>query len=163
MKKTMTNPSNQALMTKVPDETNGHERSTRICIDILCFHSTRKRRKMHIKLKPDNFFVIILLFFSTLIPPNLSRETTINPSLIKTSIQKEDKIFSSPSSLPSTVTIGNLSSTNKTEKTKNVSTHLSTVAESGITFISVFIFGCVILISVYSWKKFSESSWGYVY
>ena len=163
MKKTMVNPSNLALMTKEPNETNNHERNTRSCIETLYFHRTRKRRKMHTKMNPDNFFVITLLFLSTLIPSNLSRETTINPALIKNSIQKEVNLFSSPPSLPSTVTIANSSLTNKTEKSRSVSTHLSTVAESGITFISVFIFGCVIMISVYSWKKFSESSWGYAY
>jgi hypothetical protein len=32
-------------------------------------------------------------------------------------------------------------------------------AESAITFISVFVIGCVIVFSVYSWKKFSPSHW----
>lgn len=38
------------------------------------------------------------------------------------------------------------------------STPLSTAAESVITFVSVFVVGCVITISVYSWKKFKPSS-----
>ena len=82
---------------------------------------------------------------------------------IKSIIQKDVKLVSSSPSFPTTISIGNSSPTNKTEKGRSVSTHLSMVAESGITFISVFLFGCVIMISVYSWKKFSESSWGYVY
>merc|ERR1739848_668228 len=49
-------------------------------------------------MKPDNLFVITILFLSTLIPSHLSRETTINPALIKSSIQKEGKLFSSPPS-----------------------------------------------------------------
>jgi hypothetical protein len=162
MKKTMENPSNLALIIKERDETNNHEENTSSCIETLYFHSTRKKQKMYTKMKPDNLFVITVLFLSTLIPSNLSRKTTINPALIKNSIQQEVKLFSSPPSLPSTVTISNSSSTNKTEKSRSISHHLSTVAESGITFISVFIFGCVIMLSVYSWKKFSDSSWGYV-
>ena len=38
-------------------------------------------------------------------------------------------------------------------------TPLSTAMESVITFISVFVVGCVITLSVYSWKKFKPSSW----
>ena len=40
-------------------------------------------------------------------------------------------------------------------------TPLSTAAESVITFVSVFIVGCVITLSVYSWKRFKPSKgWG---
>ena len=35
--------------------------------------------------------------------------------------------------------------------------NLSTAAESVITFVSVFVVGCVITLSVYSWKKFKPS------
>ncbi len=38
-------------------------------------------------------------------------------------------------------------------------TPLSMAAESAITFISVFVVGCVITLSVYSWKKFKPSEW----
>ena len=37
--------------------------------------------------------------------------------------------------------------------------HFSTAAESVITFVSVFVVGCVITLSVYSWKKFKPGSW----
>ena len=40
-----------------------------------------------------------------------------------------------------------------------VATPLSTAAESVITFVSVFIVGCVITLSVYSWKRFKPSPW----
>ena len=40
-----------------------------------------------------------------------------------------------------------------------VATPLSTAAESVITFLSVFIVGCVITLSVYSWKRFKPSPW----
>ena len=40
--------------------------------------------------------------------------------------------------------------------------HFSTAAESVITFVSVFVVGCVITLSVYSWKKFKPSSWRWV-
>merc|ERR1712008_129196 len=40
-------------------------------------------------------------------------------------------------------------------------TPLSTAAESVITFVSVFIVGCVITLAVYSWKRFKPSKgWG---
>ncbi len=38
-------------------------------------------------------------------------------------------------------------------------TPLSMAAESAITFVSVFVVGCVITLSVYSWKKFKPSNW----
>merc|ERR1712062_807245 len=37
--------------------------------------------------------------------------------------------------------------------------HFSTAAESVITFVSVSVVGCVITLSVYSWKKFKPGSW----
>ena len=40
-----------------------------------------------------------------------------------------------------------------------ITEHFSTAAESVITFVSVFVVGCVITLSVYSWKKFKPSSW----
>ena len=39
------------------------------------------------------------------------------------------------------------------------STPLSMAMESVLTFISVFVVGCVITLSVYSWKKFKPTSW----
>lgn len=39
---------------------------------------------------------------------------------------------------------------------------LSTAAESVITFVSVFIVGCVITLSVYTWRRFKPSPWRYV-
>ena len=43
------------------------------------------------------------------------------------------------------------------------STPLSMAMESVLTFISVFVVGCVITLSVYSWKKFKPSSWRLIY
>ena len=43
------------------------------------------------------------------------------------------------------------------------STPLSMAMESVLTFISVFVVGCVITLSVYSWKKFKPSSWRLTY
>ena len=43
--------------------------------------------------------------------------------------------------------------------TPSASVLLSTAAESVITFISVFVVGCVITLSVYSWKKFKPDPW----
>ena len=40
-----------------------------------------------------------------------------------------------------------------------ISTPLSTAAESVITFISVFIVGCVITLFVYSWRRFKPDPW----
>ena len=44
-------------------------------------------------------------------------------------------------------------------KGKEGGTPLSTAMESVLTFISVFVVGCVITLSVYSWKKFKPTSW----
>ena len=43
------------------------------------------------------------------------------------------------------------------------STPLSMAMESVLTFISVFVVGCVITLSVYSWKKFKPTSWRLIY
>ena len=34
----------------------------------------------------------------------------------------------------------------------------SIVTQSILTFITVFVFGCAVILAVYAWKKFSESS-----
>ena len=43
--------------------------------------------------------------------------------------------------------------------TGGISAPFSMAAESAITFVSVFIIGCVIVFTVYSWKKLSPAHW----
>ena len=90
----------------------------------------------------------------TYIPPHLINATSINTHVPKMRHKRNANV---PPSL-SISTIMPISS-NKTESPKTLSHHLSTAAESGITFISILLFGSVIIISVYSWKKFADSSW----
>ena len=123
--------------------------------------SMKRQRRCKIKVKSS--CLMILIYFISLTPVYLLSAKTIqvvsddaNPrkiiNTLNTTPPPEERLSTSPSS-----------STNKTQKTNHITTHLSTVAESGITFISVFLFGCVIILSVYSWKKFADSSWRYVY
>lgn len=116
-------------------------------------------RQVYRKIKLKSTCLITLIFLFTLIPAHLLSETTIKLVSHKANIRRNtDSLNTTP---PSQILLtSSSSSTNKTEKPNNVSTHLSMVAESGITFISVFLFGCVIILSVYSWKKFADSSWG---
>lgn len=53
---------------------------------------------------------------------------------------------------------GALTHTTLTSTGSGSTTPLSMAAESAITFISVFIVGCVIIIFVYAWKKYTDSS-----
>ena len=90
----------------------------------------------------------------TYIPPHSINATAINTKMR----HKRNANVPSPLSISTTMPI----SSNKTESPKTLSHHLSTAAESGITFISILLFGSVIIISVYSWKKFADSSWRYI-
>ena len=115
-------------------------------------------RKNYIKMSNNNFFLTMIVLTFTCIS---SRHLLFFSEA--TNIQRKVSLISHPTStsIPLTPTTSqNLSANNKTDKLKKLSSHLSMAAESGLTFISVFIFGCVIIASVYSWKKFSESSWG---
>ena len=91
----------------------------------------------------------------TYIPPHLINATSINTHVPK---MRHKRNVPPSISISTTMPI----SSNKTESPKTISHHLSTAAESGITFISILLFGSVIIISVYSWKKFADSSWRYV-
>ena len=122
------------------------------------FSSRSRNQKPHFKMKHNHLFLTILVLMFTCIS---SRHLLFFSEA--TNIQRKVSLISHPTStsIPLTPTTSqNLSANNKTDKLKMLSSHLSMAAESGLTFISVFIFGCVIIASVYSWKKFSESSWG---
>ena len=101
--------------------------------------------------------IMIYLFIMTYIPPHSINATSINTHVPKMRHKRNANV---PPSLSISTTMP--ISSNKTESPKTLSHHLSTAAESGITFISILLFGSVILISVYSWKKFADSSWRYV-
>ena len=111
-------------------------------------------RKNYIKMSNNNFFLTMIVLTFTCIS---SRHLLFFSEA--TNLQRKVSLISQPTTTVSTPTPTQQSG-NKTDKPKSLSSHLSMAAESGLTFISVFIFGCVIIASVYSWKKFSESSWG---
>ena len=110
--------------------------------------------KNYIKMSNNNFFLTMIVLTFTCIS---SRHLLFFSEA--TNLQRKVSLISQPTTTVSTPTPTQQSG-NKTDKPKSLSSHLSMAAESGLTFISVFIFGCVIIASVYSWKKFSESSWG---
>ena len=118
------------------------------------FSSRSRNQKPHFKMKHNHLFLTMLVLMFTCIS---SRHLLFFSEA--TNIQRKVSLISHPTS--TTLTPNTQLSANKTDKPKSLSTHLSMAAESGLTFISVFAFGCVIIASVYSWKKFSESSWGY--
>ena len=118
------------------------------------FSSHCRNRKIYIKMTKNNIFLTMLVLTFTCIS---SRHLLFFSEA--TNLQRKVSLISHPTS--TTLTPNTQLSANKTDKPKSLSTHLSMAAESGLTFISVFVFGCVIIASVYSWKKFSESSWGY--
>ena len=101
--------------------------------------------------------IMIYLFIMTYIPPHSINATSINTHVPKMRHKRNANV---PPSLSISTTMP--ISSNKTESPKTLSHHLSTAAESGITFISILLFGAVIIISVYSWKKFADSSWRYI-
>ena len=127
---------------------------------VLTPRKINKMRKVYSRIKLKSSCLMALIFLFIIMPTHIFSEATINQVSRKTNIRKTIgslKTTPSPKLLLSTP----YASTNKTEKPNKLSTHISMVAESGITFISVFLFGCVIILSVYSWKKFADSSWGY--
>ena len=118
------------------------------------FSSHCRNRKIYIKMTKNNIFLTMLVLTFTCIS---SRHLLFFSEA--TNLQRKVSLISHPTTTVLTPTPTQQSG-NKTDKPKSLSSHLSMAAESGLTFISVFIFGCVIIASVYSWKKFSESSWG---
>ena len=118
------------------------------------FSSNCRKPKTYLKMTNNNFFLTMLVLTFTCIS---SRHLLFFSEA--TNLQRKVSLISHPTSTALTPTATQMSA-NKTDKPKSLSSHLSMAAESGLTFISVFVFGCVIIASVYSWKKFSESSWG---
>ena len=118
------------------------------------FSHCTNRKKNYIKMSNNNFFLTMIVLTFTCIS---SRHLLFFSEA--TNLQRKVSLISHPTTTVLTPTPTQPSG-NKTDKPKSLSSHLSMAAESGLTFISVFIFGCVIIASVYSWKKFSESSWG---
>ena len=101
--------------------------------------------------------IMIYLFIMNYMPSHSINATSINTHVPKMRHKRNANV-------PSSLSISTIMpiSLNKTESPKTLSHHLSTAAESGITFISILLFGSVIIISVYSWKKFADSSWRYI-
>ena len=137
--------------------TNSCRKSCSVATKYFSRHS--KHQTPHIKMKQTHLFLTMLILTFTCISSRhlffFSEATNIQRKVSLISHHTSTAIPSTPTTSPNS-SEGN----NKTDKLKKLSHHLSMAAESGLTFISVFIFGCVIIASVYSWKKVSESSWG---
>ena len=95
--------------------------------------------KNYIKMSNNNFFLTMIVLTFTCIS---SRHLLFFSEA--TNLQRKVSLISHPTTTVLTPTPTQQFG-NKTDKPKSLSSHLSMAAESGLTFISVFIFGCVII------------------
>ena len=95
--------------------------------------------------------LLLMLLLQMCFCANLQTSSTPDP--FKQDVKMVDQVK------PKNQTVAAASKASEAAATPSASVLLSTAAESVITFISVFVVGCVITLSVYSWKKFKPDPW----